>query len=168
MTEPIVSVIMPAYHCEATIAKAIESVLKQQVALELIILNYCSGEGLDQVMESYADNPVIFYVKNEKNMGAAKSRNRGVAMARGTYVAFLDADDWWEENKLVKQIRLIEETQTVFCCTARELMTPDGKLTGRVIPVKETITYRQLLHHNSINCSLAAHSQKIPKGLRSE
>ena len=93
MTEPIVSVIMPAYHCEATIAKAIESVLKQQVALELIIINDCSGEGLDQVMESYADNPVIFYVKNEKNMGAAQSRNRGVAMARGTYVAFLDADD---------------------------------------------------------------------------
>ncbi len=153
MTEPIVSVIMPAYHCEATIAKAIESVLKQQVALELIIINDCSGESLDQVMESYADNPVIFYVKNEKNMGAAQSRNRGVAMARGTYVAFLDADDWWEENKLVKQIRLIEETQTVLCCTARELMTPDGKLTGRVIPVKETITYRQLLHHNSINCS---------------
>ena len=153
MTEPIVSVIMPAYHCEATIAKAIESVLKQQVALELIIINDCSGEDLDQVMESYADNPVIFYVKNEKNMGAAQSRNRGVAMARGTYVAFLDADDWWEENKLVKQIRLIEETQTVLCCTARELMTPDGKLTGRVIPVKETITYSQLLHHNSINCS---------------
>ena len=68
-------------------------------------------------------------------------------------MAFLDADDWWEDNKLVKQIHLIEETQTVLCCTARELMTPDGKLTGRVIPVKETITYRQLLHHNSINCS---------------
>lgn len=153
MTEPTVSVVMPAYHCEKTIEKAIESVLRQGVDLELIVINDCSGEKLDQVMESYSDNPVILYVKNEVNLGAAESRNRGVAMARGKYVAFLDADDWWEDTKLKKQIRKIEESHTVLCCTARELMTPDGVLTGRVIPVKEMITYRQLLHHNSINCS---------------
>lgn len=153
MTEPIVSVIMPAYHCEATIEKAIDSVLRQKVELELIVINDCSGDGLDRIMESYAENPVILYVRNEKNMGAAQSRNRGVALARGKYVAFLDADDWWEEDKLVKQITRLEETQTVLCCTARELVTPDGKQTGRVIPVKDIITYRQLLHHNSINCS---------------
>lgn len=153
MTEPIVSVIMPAYHCEATIEKAIDSVLRQKVELELIVVNDCSDDGLDRIMESYAENPVILYVRNEKNMGAAQSRNRGVALARGKYVAFLDADDWWEEDKLVKQITRLEETQTVLCCTARELVTPDGKQTGRVIPVKDIITYRQLLHHNSINCS---------------
>lgn len=153
MTEPIVSVIMPAYHCEATIEKAIDSVLRQKVELELIVINDCSGDGLDRIMESYAENPVILYVRNEKNMGAAQSRNRGVALARGKYVAFLDADDWWEEDKLVKQITRLEETQTVLCCTARELVTPDGRQTGRVIPVKDIITYRQLLHHNSINCS---------------
>ena len=153
MTEPIVSVIMPAYHCEATIEKAIDSVLRQKEELELIVINDCSGDGLDRIMESYAENPVILYVRNEKNMGAAQSRNRGVALARGKYVAFLDADDWWEEDKLVKQITRLEETQTVLCCTARELVTPDGRQTGRVIPVKDIITYRQLLHHNSINCS---------------
>ena len=47
----------------------------------------------------------------------------------------------------------MQETDCVLCCTARELMTPEGKLTGRIIPVKEKITYRELLHHNSINCS---------------
>ena len=108
MTEPIVSVIMPAYHCEATIEKAIDSVLRQKVELELIVINDCSGDGLDRIMESYAENPVILYVRNEKNMGAAQSRNRGVALARGKYVAFLDADDWWEEDKLVKQITRLE------------------------------------------------------------
>ena len=153
MVKPIVSVVMPAYHCEATINKAIESVLKQQVELELIIINDCSGDGLDRIMESYADNPVIIYVKNERNLGAAKSRNKGIAMAKGRYVAFLDADDWWTEDKLKKQISQMEESGAVLCCTARELVTPDGKLTGRVIPVKKEITYRQLLHQNSINCS---------------
>ena len=153
MTEPLVSVVMPAYHCEKTIGKAIESVLRQSVDLELIVINDCSGEMLDQVMESYSANPVIIYVKNEKNLGAAESRNKGVAMARGKYVAFLDADDWWEDGKLQKQVQKLEENQMVLCCTARELVTPEGKLTGRVIPVNDTITYRQLLHHNSINCS---------------
>ena len=106
MTKPIVSVIMPAYGCAGTITRAIDSVLKQKVELELIVINDCSPDELDQVMESYVNNPVIFYVKNEKNLGAAESRNKGIAMARGTYVAFLDADDWWAEEKLVKQKKM--------------------------------------------------------------
>ena len=153
MTEPIVTVVMPAYHCVNTIGEAIRSVLRQGVDLELIVVDDQSGDGLEQFMSQYAGDPVIFYVKNEKNLGAAGSRNRAVRMARGRYIAFLDADDWWADDKLKKQIALIEETVAVLCCTARELVTPDGKRTGRVIPVKKEITYRQLLTHNSINCS---------------
>ncbi|MFR7388481.1 MAG: glycosyltransferase family 2 protein [Blautia faecis] len=44
------------------------------------------------------------YIKNERNLGAAGSRNRGVSVAKGRYVAFLDADDWWEEGKLAAQL----------------------------------------------------------------
>ena len=168
MTKPIVSVIMPAYGCAGTITRAIDSVLKQKVELELIVINDCSPDELDQVMESYVNNPVIFYVKNEKNLGAAESRNKGIAMARGTYVAFLDADDWWAEEKLVKQIRRMKEENAVISCTARELITPEGKLTGRVIPVHETITYRQLLHQNSINCSAVVVRSDVIKQYRME
>lgn len=153
MREPIVSVIMPAYNCAGTIRHAIDSALAQGVALEIIVIDDGSKDGLDSVMKSYADNPVIFYVKNEKNIGAANSRNKGVEMARGEYVAFLDADDWWEKDKLKKQLVCIQRKKTVLCATARELVTPEGKLTGRVIPVEEVITYRDLLRHNSINCS---------------
>ena len=144
---------MPAYGCAGTITRAIDSVLKQKVELELIVINDCSPDELDQVMESYTDNPVILYVKNEKNLGAAESRNKGIAMARGKYVAFLDADDWWADGKLKKQLALMEKTGCVLSCTARELVTPDGKQTGKVIPVTENITYRQMLHQNWINCS---------------
>ena len=168
MTDPMVSVIMPAYGCAGTITRAIDSVLKQKVKLELIVINDCSPDELDQVMESYTDSPVILYVKNEKNLGAAESRNKGIAMARGKYVAFLDADDWWAEEKLVKQIHRMEEENAVISCTARELMTPEGNLTGRVIPVSETITYRQLLHHNSINCSSVVVKSEVIKQYRME
>lgn len=153
MKKPIVSVIIPAYHCAGTIRQAIDSALAQKVDLEVIVIDDCPADGLDSVMKCYEDNPVVFYVKNEVNLGAAASRNRGVALAQGRYVAFLDADDWWTEDKLEKQISLIEKEKTVLCAAARELVSPEGMPTGRVIPVSREITYRDLLRHNSINCS---------------
>ena len=68
-------------------------------------------------------------------------------------MAFLDADDIWESGKLEKQVKLLSETGFVLCATARELMTPEGKCSGRIIPVKERISYRELMKHNCINCS---------------
>lgn len=153
MSKPIVSVVMPAYNCAGTIRQAIDSVKRQDVDLEIIVINDCSKDGLDEVMKAYENDPVIFYVKNETNIGAAASRNRGVAMARAPFVAFLDSDDWWERDKLKKQLKQMQKTGCVLCGTARELTTPDGRLTGRIIPVKEKITYQSLLLHNSINCS---------------
>lgn len=153
MEKPKVSVIIPVYNCAGLISQAIDSALNQKTALEVIVIDDGSTDGLDEVMKKYRDNPVLFYVKNEKNMGASGSRNRGISMARGEYVAFLDADDYWAPGKLEKQLSLLEETGAVLCCTARELLTAEGKPTGQIIPVKREITYRQLLHHNSINCS---------------
>ena len=148
-----VSVVMPAYNCAKTIAQAIDSVFAQEVSLELIVVNDCSREDLDSVMAQYMDDPRLVYVKNEKNLGAAASRNKGVSLAKGRYVAFLDSDDYWVPGKLEKQLQALESTGAVLCCTARELMTPEGELTGRVIPVKQKITYRDLLLQNSIGCS---------------
>ena len=150
--DPLVSVIMPAYRCAGTIATAIDSVLAQEVSLELIIINDRSPDGLADVLSAYRDERVVV-VTNEENMGAAKSRNRGVSLARGRYVAFLDSDDCWTPGKLAAQVKILEETGCVLCCTARELMTPDWVPTGKILPVAETITYRDLLKHNSIACS---------------
>ena len=144
---------MPAYCCAATIGASIESVMGQNVPLELIIIDDCSPEELGPVLAPWLQDERIHYLRNPENMGAAASRNRGVAMAQGEYVAFLDADDIWIPGKLEKQLALIQQTNMVLCATGRELMTPEGKLTGRVIPVKPVITYRELMKHNSINCS---------------
>ncbi|MBQ8236643.1 MAG: glycosyltransferase family 2 protein [Oscillospiraceae bacterium] len=151
--DPLVSVIMPAYRCAGTIAAAIDSVLIQNVALELIIVNDCSPDNVSEVLAAYCADERVRVVTNEKNMGAAKSRNRGVSMARGKYVAFLDSDDLWMPGKLAAQVQVLEESGCVLCCTARELMTPDWKPTGKVLPVAQTITYNDLLKHNSIACS---------------
>ena len=151
--EILVSVVMPAYNCAASIGDSIESVLCQDVPLELIVVNDRSPDDLDAAMEKYLSDERVVYVTNQVNMGAAMSRNRAMEMARGKYIAFLDSDDIWLPGKLKKQVELLEKSGNVLCCTARALMTPEGVDDGRILPVAEVISYRDLLRHNSIACS---------------
>lgn len=163
MNGPLVSVIMPAYNSGKYIRQAVDSVYIQQVPLELIVVDDCSEDNTQKQLESYRQRPDFFYLRNETNQGVAASRNRGVALARGKYVAFLDSDDWWGEGKLKEQLRAIEESQAVLCSTGRELMRWDGVSMGKYIGVKSRITYRDLLQHNSINCSSVLLSAKVAR-----
>lgn len=153
MNECLVSVVIPAYNCAKYIAQALESALCQDVPMEILVIDDCSRDNLDAVMADFLQYPQVRYLKNDTNIGVANTRNRGVSLAKGTYVAFLDADDCWEKDKLKKQLKLIQEKNTVLCSTARELMNVDGTFTGYVIPVKTEYTFRDLCHHNQINCS---------------
>lgn len=153
MEKPLVSVVIPAYRCAQTLRCAVDSALAQDVACEVLVVDDCSGDDLESVLASFQADSRVRLLKNESNLGAAQSRNRGVAAAKGRYIAFLDADDCWRPGKLAKQLRLLEQTGTVLCATAREMMTPEGTLTGHVIPVPERITYGDLLKQNCINCS---------------
>ncbi len=152
MNNPLVSVVIPAYNCANTLKQAIDSVLHQSVPLEIIVVDDYSTDDIFSIIQLF-NCPNIIYAKNDNNLGVALTRNKGVLLAKGKYVAFLDADDFWADDKLKKQIELIENTNSVMCVTARELIKPDGETTGRIIPVKEIITYKDLLKHNSINCS---------------
>ena len=153
MNKPLVSVVIPAYNCADTIGRAIDSALDQGVQLEIILVDDCSPQSLDAALQPYLRMQEIVYLKNPRNMGAAASRNRGVEQARGEYVAFLDADDYWRPGKLKKQLDAMERTGAVLCATARELMNTAGESLGKIIPIKERISYRELLKHNSISCS---------------
>ena len=151
--KPVVSVCMPCYNAERTIADAVASVLRQDVPLELIIIDDGSTDGSELAISPFLSDPRVRFLKNGENLGACRTRNRAVARAKAPWVAFLDADDIWEESKLRKQLALLDQTSAVLCGTGRELMKPDGTLTGRVIGVSPVITWRRLLRHNCINCS---------------
>ena len=153
LEKPLVSVIIPAYNCARWIQGAVDSALKQDVPLEVLVINDCSKEDLDQAMEGYKDDPRVHYIHNTVNLGVAGTRNRGVQLAKGEYVAFLDADDLWREGKLKKQYQLLRNTGCVLCASGRELMTPEGQLTGKVFTVRERIRYKDLLRGNTIACS---------------
>jgi len=151
--EPIVSVIMPAYQAEKYIKQAIESVWIQDVPLELIVIDDCSFDSTRDILKLYMERSDFQLIRNKGNLGAAASRNKGVEAAKGKFIAFLDADDWWEPGKLKEQLRIMKQTGSVMCSTGRELMKPDGSSTGKKIGVASEVTYKKLLKHNSINCS---------------
>lgn len=162
-SQTTVSVIMPAYNAEKYIAQAIESVLCQDVPLELLVIDDCSSDRTAEIAGRYADGEKVVLICNDRNRGVAESRNIGIRRAVGKYVAFLDADDWWREGKLKAQCEELEKSDSVLCCTARELMNPDGSSQGKVIGVPGQITYSMLLQTNSIPCSSVVMETQVAK-----
>lgn len=93
MHNPKISVIMPSYNKGEYIKLSIESILNQSMKdFELIIIDDCSSDDSIDIISSFSDKRIRFF-KNEKNIGMAATRNKGVRLARGSYVALLDADD---------------------------------------------------------------------------
>ncbi|WP_293128815.1 glycosyltransferase [Microcoleus sp. bin38.metabat.b11b12b14.051] len=104
---PRVSVVIPAYNCDRYISRAVDSVVNQTYQdWEVIVVDDGSTDNTRQFLEPYRD--VINYVYQE-NKGAAIARNRGCELAKGEFIAFLDADDFFLPEKLAKQIACFEE-----------------------------------------------------------
>ena len=103
---------MPAYKAQQVIAEAINSVLVQTYPnFELIIIDDFSPDQTVNIVEDYiAKDKRIRLIKKEKNQGVAAARNTGLDYARGDYVAFLDSDDKWADNKLALQMKIFKES----------------------------------------------------------
>ena len=115
--EDLVSIIMPSYNTAKYISKTIESVLKQTYKnWELIIVDDCSTDNFADVISNINDSRIRVYY-NEKNSGAAISRNKALREAKGKWIAFLDSDDLWDEDKLRKQIDFMASNNYDFSYT---------------------------------------------------
>lgn len=102
-----ISVVMTAYNSKRYIAQAIESVLSQtNVPLEIICVDDGSTDGTAEVLHSCGDK--ITFLEHGENRGIATGRNTGLAVARGEFVAFIDADDIWEAEKLKSQVAILQ------------------------------------------------------------
>lgn len=101
-----VSVVIPCFRCSRTIERALTSVLQQTVLpIEIILVDDASNDGTREVLINWQKrHPTLIKIASlEKNAGAAAARNVGWAMASQPYVAFLDADDSWHPEKLMRQ-----------------------------------------------------------------
>ena len=152
---PLVSVVMPAYNAERFIAKAIESVLNQSIQdLELIVVDDCSGDHTCDVVEKVAKvDGRVRLIRNEKNIGAAGSRNRAFEVCTGRYVALLDSDDVWYPEKLERQLRLAErERADIVYCSYAIVNEADEKICADFI-VPEMTDLERMLGKSVLSCS---------------
>lgn len=108
---PLVSVIIPVYNCEHYLSEAIESVLAQTYQpIEIIVVDDGSTDGSAEVVKRFSS--WVQYIFQARS-GAGSARNYGIALAQGSYLAFLDADDLWAEDKLEQQMAAFEADQAL-------------------------------------------------------
>lgn len=113
----LVSIIMPCFNTAEYISDSIKSVQVQTYTdWELIIVDDCSTDNSMEVIQSF-NEPRIKLFQNERNLGAALSRNYALREAKGKWVAFLDSDDMWVPEKLEKQIKFMEKNNYAFTFT---------------------------------------------------
>lgn len=128
----LVSIITPSYNTGRFIAETIESALAQTYGnWEMIIVDDCSTDDTDEVVAGYVkQDSRIRYIRNERNSGAALSRNRALREARGRWIAFLDSDDLWMPEKLERQIQFMEKNGYAFSYTKYEEISEDSEPLG--------------------------------------
>ena len=160
-----VSIITPAFNAERTIADTIKSVMAQSYKdWEMIVIDDASLDGTADIVRDFADKDErIKLVTNTDNIGVAASRNKGVLMANTEWIAFLDADDMWTEDKLEKQMKLAEdlgdEAQLLF--TGSSFVKDDGTPMDFILHTPEFIEREELVKQNLISCSSVLVRRKL-------
>ncbi|NJN94723.1 MAG: glycosyltransferase family 2 protein [Anaerolineales bacterium] len=132
MTNPLVSVIIPAYNAQDFIAQTIESVIKQTYShWELCIVDDGSTDDTAKIIQSYSSDNRIKYLY-QQNQERAAARNHGLRCSSGRYVAFLDADDLWLPDKLKAQVQFLEnQPAPALCFTQNLYINEQGLVTGK-------------------------------------
>ena len=148
-----VSIIVPMYNAEKFIGKTIESVLAQTYQnWEMLIMNDVSTDNSLAIVSLYAKKDErIKIVNTEKNVGVVKGRNFLIDLASGKYIAFLDADDYWHNEKLEKQIKFMKEKNASISCTEYTRVKENEEKINDVI-IKEEISYNDMLKNNYLGC----------------
>lgn len=152
MNEPLVSVIMPAYNAADYISEAIASVQNQSFKnWELFVIDDFSTDGTCSLVENIIMlDPRIQLLKNLKNEGTGVTRNKGIAAAKGDFIAFLDADDLWLPEKLEVQLKFMRENQLAMSFSSYYLISENGMYYSKAILVLPKLSYKKLLKANYV------------------
>jgi len=128
----LVSVVIPMYNAEKYISETINSVLSQTYThFEIIVVNNCSTDSGVDVVNSIKDSRVKLISLEKNTGGPAIPRNVGIKNSKGKYIAFLDSDDVWMDNKLEIELKLLEKNKDVdFVCSNAITIDADSKKIG--------------------------------------
>lgn len=168
--DKLVSIIVPVYNVEKFIVETMECVRAQSYDnWELLLVEDVSTDGTKEVIETYLHEKPderIHLICQPENKGAAHARNRGLKEAAGRFIAYLDADDLWEPEKLEKQLAFMEERQAAFSFTGYEFADEEGKGLGKIVQVPATINYKEALKNTTIfTTTVMFDTDKIEKNM---
>lgn len=160
MVDDLVSIIMPSWNTGNYIAESIQSVIDQTYKKwELLIVDDCSTDNTDEIVKTFKDGR-IRYLKNEKNMGAALTRNRALREAQGEWIAFLDSDDIWMPEKLEKQIGFMKDRNIVFSYHDFEKINEISKPLNVYVTGPQVVTMRKMYNYDYVGCLTFMYSAK--------
>lgn len=172
----MISIIIPVHNAEKFIKDTIDCVLAQSYEdWELLLIEDGSADRTMDIMTAYLEEVKDKRIRlekreiltlEEKTFGAARARNLGLSLAKGRYIAYLDADDCWRADKLERELAFLEEKNAGFVFTGYEFGDENAKGTGKVVHVPETLTYKQALANTTIFTStVMIDTKKIEKSL---
>lgn len=160
MENELVSIIMPSWNTGNFIAESIQSVINQTYKnWELIIVDDCSTDNTDEVVSFYKDQR-IKYLKNEKNSGAAITRNKALREAQGEWIAFLDSDDLWAPEKLEHQINFMKNNGYNLSFTEYEKIDEESKPLNVYVSGPEMVNKRKMYNYDYIGQLTMMYSTK--------
>lgn len=150
------SIVMPVYNAQDTLAQAVESVCRQTFQdWELILVDDCSTDGSREIEYALVDgDPRIILVEKTRNGGVAESRNIGVSVASGAWVAFLDSDDVWAPKKIQRQLDAANDNQGIdIVCTGYGYINSESLLSESFFDVPASASYKTMLRKNTMSTS---------------
>ena len=163
MNNPLISVIIPVYNVDKFLKRCLNSVLNQTLTdIEVICIDDCSHDKSFDILKEYSgmDNRVKCY-KNEVNIGQGLTRNRGIDLACGEYIAFVDSDDWIEPDMYEELYARTEIQKYDLICCNLVYDLPDGTSEYPKMPALEFIS-RDFLIEESIAPTIKYFSPNSP------
>jgi glycosyltransferase involved in cell wall biosynthesis len=145
----LISVIIPTYNREKTIKESVQSVLNQSYNdFEIIIIDDGSTDNTEKLVLELEDSRISYY-KNPSNIGACGSRNKGIEIAKGEFIAFQDSDDEWLPEKLKEQINFLKKVDCdVVFCSMERLLGNKKEIYPPYNPNNKSDLFKQLLYEN--------------------
>lgn len=161
MVEGLVSIIMPSWNTAKFIAESIQCVIDQTYKnWELLIVDDCSTDNTDEVVASFLADKRVKYLHNEKNSGAALTRNKAMREAQGEWIAFLDSDDLWTPDKLEKQVKFMKANNYVLTYTEYEKIDEEDNPLNIYVTGPDVVNKRKMYNYDYIGQLTMMYSAK--------
>lgn len=165
MYNELVSIIVPIYNVEKYLKETLEAVKCQTYSKwECICVDDCSSDASLTIAKEYAlADDRYRIIELNCNTGAANARNQAIKVAKGRFLAFLDADDVWKDNKLEKQISFMIDNSYSFTCTSYGKIDENSHLIEKICCCKKTYEYDDLLKNCPGNSTVIYDANEIGK-----